>query len=240
MKKSLVVILSLSLVLLSACTSQIDGSDSKNESTSHIQTSSDINNSNNNKNMSETNEEKKDTAVSCTRDVDMAMVKAPTQEDADSIQGTEKMVVMETNKGTIKINLFTEKAPLTTANFVNLVNAGFYNCLTFHRVIKDFMIQGGDPNGNGTGGPGYKFEDEFDESLKHTGPGILSMANSGPGTNGSQFFITTIATPWLNNAHTVFGEVVEGLDVVSAIENTETGFQDKPADDVVMTKVYVE
>lgn len=123
----------------------------------------------------------------------------------------------ETTKGSIVIKLFPEKAPKTVANFVNLADRGFYNGLTFHRVISDFMIQGGDPEGSGRGGPGYRFEDEFDPSLKHDGPGVLSMANAGPGTNGSQFFITHVATPWLDGKHTVFGKVSSGQDVVNKI-----------------------
>jgi peptidyl-prolyl cis-trans isomerase B (cyclophilin B) len=126
---------------------------------------------------------------------------------------------IKTNKGDININLTDDKTPVTVANFVNLVKNGFYNDLSFHRVIPDFMIQGGCPIGTGTGGPGYKFEDEFDASLKHNKPGILSMANAGPGTNGSQFFVTHVATPWLDGKHSVFGEVVSADDqaVVNAI-----------------------
>jgi peptidyl-prolyl cis-trans isomerase B (cyclophilin B) len=126
---------------------------------------------------------------------------------------------MKTNKGDIHLNLFADKAPITVANFVNLAQKGFYNGLTFHRVINDFMIQGGCPLGTGTGGPGYKFQDEFVPELKHNKPGILSMANAGPGTNGSQFFITHVPTPWLDGKHTVFGEVVgpEDQNVVNSI-----------------------
>ncbi len=124
---------------------------------------------------------------------------------------------IETSKGKIVVALEPNKTPVTTANFVNLAQKGFYNGITFHRVIPDFMIQGGDPTGTGAGGPGYRFEDEFDASLKHTGPGILSMANAGPGTNGSQFFITHVATPWLDGKHSVFGRVTAGQDVVNAI-----------------------
>lgn len=124
---------------------------------------------------------------------------------------------IETSKGKIQLELFQKETPVTVANFVNLAKKGFYNGLTFHRVIKDFMIQGGDPTGTGSGGPGYQFEDEFSPQLKHTGPGTLSMANAGPGTNGSQFFITHVATPWLDNHHTIFGKVLKGQDVVNAI-----------------------
>ncbi len=130
------------------------------------------------------------------------------------------IAVIATEKGTINITLFEDKTPVTVANFVNLANRGFYNGLKFHRVISDFMIQGGCPSGTGTGGPGYRFEDEFVAELKHDKAGILSMANAGPGTNGSQFFITHLPTPHLNGKHTVFGEVVakEDQDVVDSIQ----------------------
>lgn len=126
---------------------------------------------------------------------------------------------ISTNKGTINLDLYADKAPKTVANFVNLAIRGFYNGLRFHRVISDFMIQGGCPNGDGRGGPGYRFEDEFHSDLKHSQPGILSMANAGPGTNGSQFFITHIETPWLDGRHTVFGKVQSEKDqeVVNSI-----------------------
>lgn len=129
---------------------------------------------------------------------------------------------LKTSKGTIEIALEAEKTPVTVANFVNLAQKGFYNGIKFHRVIPDFMIQGGDPTGTGAGGPGYRFEDEFDPTLKHTGPGILSMANAGPGTNGSQFFITHVATPWLDGKHSVFGHVLKGQDVVDSIAQGDT------------------
>ncbi len=119
---------------------------------------------------------------------------------------------INTNKGIIKLNLFYDEAPLTVSNFVNLSKKGYYDNLSFHRVINDIMIQGGCPQGTGTGGPGYQFEDEFHPNRKHDKPGVLSMANSGPGTNGSQFFITHIETPWLDNNHTVFGEIQEDSD----------------------------
>jgi len=124
----------------------------------------------------------------------------------------EVKIVMKTSKGDIKLRLFAEKAPVTVANFVNLAKRGYYDGLTFHRVIPDFMIQGGCPHGTGTGGPGYRFEDECTPELKHDAPGKLSMANAGPGTNGSQFFITHVETPWLDGRHTVFGEVLDGRD----------------------------
>ena len=133
-------------------------------------------------------------------------------------------VNINTNKGTIKLNLFYNEAPITVANFINLSKRGFYNNLSFHRVIDDFMIQGGCPLGTGTGGPGYQFNDEFHPDKKHDKPGILSMANAGPGTNGSQFFITHIATPWLDNNHTVFGEISDSNDqnVVNSIVQGDT------------------
>jgi cyclophilin family peptidyl-prolyl cis-trans isomerase len=124
---------------------------------------------------------------------------------------------IKTDKGDIVIDLFASKTPNTVNNFVFLARQGFYDGTIFHRVIANFMVQGGDPTGTGMGGPGYKFKDEFDPSLKHNKPGILSMANAGPGTNGSQFFITHVPTPWLDGKHSVFGEVKEGMDVVNAI-----------------------
>ncbi|MCP3677407.1 MAG: peptidylprolyl isomerase [Deltaproteobacteria bacterium] len=131
---------------------------------------------------------------------------------------------IETNKGKINVRLFDEQAPFTVANFVNLANRGFYNGISFHRVIPDFMVQCGCPLGNGTGGPGYRFDDECVAELRHDKPGVLSMANAGPGTNGSQFFITHLATPWLDMKHTVFGEVVSDEDqgVVDSIAQRDT------------------
>ena len=128
-----------------------------------------------------------------------------------------KTATIETDKGTISLELFDDKVPRTCENFVNLSTDGFYDGLTFHRVLDNFMVQTGCPQGTGTGDAGYKFDDEFHAELTHAGPGILSMANSGPNTNGSQFFITHVATPWLDNKHSVFGRVVEGQDVVDAI-----------------------
>jgi len=131
---------------------------------------------------------------------------------------------MTTSKGTITLTLFADKTPITVANFANLAQRGFYNGLKFHRVIPDFMVQGGCPKGTGTSGPGYDFEDEFDASLGHTKPGILSMANAGPGTNGSQFFITHVPCPWLDGKHSVFGEVISESDqaVIDSIKQGDT------------------
>ena len=131
--------------------------------------------------------------------------------------------LIKTNKGNIKIDLYVDKAPLTVANFANLAKRGYYNNLDFHRVIDDFMIQGGCPLGTGTGGPGYQFKDEFHPDLKHDGPGVLSMANAGPSTNGSQFFITHIDTPWLDGKHTVFGKVQDSAsqEVVNQISQND-------------------
>ena len=126
------------------------------------------------------------------------------------------IATFDTARGPIKVELYPEKAPLTVANFVNLVQRGFYDGLTFHRVIPDFMIQGGCPEGSGRGGPGYRFEDETSNGVKHE-RGVLSMANAGPNTNGSQFFITHIKTDWLDGKHTVFGKVIEGLEVVDSV-----------------------
>ena len=151
-----------------------------------------------------------------------------------------RIAVIETNHGTMEIELFEDKAPITTKNFIDLTEKGFYDGLIFHRVIKEFMIQGGDPKGDGTGGPGYKIQDEFDPSLKHDKAGILSMANSGPNTGGSQFFITLIPTPWLDNKHAVFGQIVKGGDVLKEIGQVQTGPGDKPVEDVVIEKIIIK
>ena len=127
------------------------------------------------------------------------------------------IATIKTNKGDMVLVLTADKTPVTVNNYVFLANDGYYDGVVFHRVIPDFMIQGGDPTGTGRGGPGYQFGDEFDPSLKHDGPGVLSMANAGPGTNGSQFFITHVATPWLDGKHSVFGRLIEGEDVLFAI-----------------------
>lgn len=161
-----------------------------------------------------------------------------------------------TSEGTFKAKLLDENAPTTVANFVDLASGKrewrdprdnerktdkLYDGTIFHRVIPDFMIQGGDPLGSGTGGPGYKFEDEFPPNgPKFDKPGLLAMANAGPNTNGSQFFVTVIPTPWLNNKHTIFGEVSEGMDVVTKISNLPTGAQDRPQTDVLLERVEIE
>lgn len=145
----------------------------------------------------------------------------------------------KTNLGSFSIELFEDRAPQTTKNFIDLAEKGFYNGVIFHRVIRDFMIQGGDPTGTGRGGPGYTIPDEFHPDLKHGSAGILSMANAGPNTGGSQFFITLEATPWLDGKHAVFGEVTNGMDVVQAIGVTATARGDRPVEDVVMESVTI-
>jgi cyclophilin family peptidyl-prolyl cis-trans isomerase len=146
----------------------------------------------------------------------------------------------DTSMGKFTIELFEQQVPNTVGNFVKLAEKNFYDGVIFHRVIDGFMIQGGDPTGTGRGGPGYQFADEFRPDLRHTTEGILSMANAGPNTNGSQFFITLAPTPHLDNRHSVFGKVVEGMDVVKKIGKTQTKAGDRPATDVVMNKVTIE
>lgn len=184
-----------------------------------------------------------------------AEVKAKPAVQPPAKKGKPMFAVMETSMGTFKIKLFADEAPKTVENFVSLAEGtkewtdpkngkkekkSLYNGTIFHRVIPNFMIQGGDPLGNGTGGPGYRFADEFSPKLKHSKPGILSMANSGPGTNGSQFFVTVAATPWLDNKHSVFGEVVEGMDIVTKISETKTAPGDKPVQPVILKSVKIE
>lgn len=151
-----------------------------------------------------------------------------------------RIAVFETNMGNFEIELFEDKAPKTTKNFIDLAEKGFYDGLIFHRVIDGFMIQGGDPEGTGTGGPGYTIKDEFHKDLKHNSEGILSMANAGPDTGGSQFFITLDKTPWLDGHHAVFGKVTKGMDVVKKIGKTKTDFQDRPVEKVVMQKITIK
>ena len=148
-----------------------------------------------------------------------------------------RVVEFKTNMGTFKAELYEQRAPVTTSNFVKLINSKFYDGLTFHRVIENFMIQGGDPLANGMGGPGYTIPDEFHGELKHDSPGILSMANAGPNTGGSQFFITHVPTPGLDGKHSVFGKVIEGMDIVDKIAKVETDPADKPLAPVIMESV---
>lgn len=159
---------------------------------------------------------------------------APAQQPAKN-----SVAVFETSMGTFKIELFEDKAPVTTKNFITLVNKKFYDGLIFHRIIDGFMLQGGDPAGNGTGGPGYTIPDEFSKQLRHDSAGMLSMANAGPNTGGSQFFITLAATPWLDNNHSVFGKVIEGMEVVRAIGKVNTDSSEKPEKDVVIKKITI-
>ena len=147
---------------------------------------------------------------------------------------------IRTNHGSIGIELFASQSPKTVNNFVTLSRDGFYDGIIFHRVIPNFMIQGGDPTGTGTGGPGYQFEDEFDSSLKFDRAGLLAMANSGPNTNGSQFFITTVPTPHLTGAHTIFGAVTEGQDIVDAISKAPTSSGDRPVDEIRIDGIDID
>ncbi len=172
----------------------------------------------------------------------MKAEKNPHKEEVNGLSA-----VFKTTMGDFEIELFAKEAPETVWNFVNLAEGrqktskegNFYDGLIFHRVIRGFMIQGGCPEGSGRGGPGYRFQDEFSRELRHSGEGILSMANAGPGTNGSQFFITLGATPHLDGRHTVFGKVVKGMDVVKKIGDTPTGAMDRPKTDVVINHVEI-
>ncbi|MDR2460159.1 MAG: peptidylprolyl isomerase [Deltaproteobacteria bacterium] len=150
------------------------------------------------------------------------------------------IAVFDTSMGTFEVELYTDLAPLTANNFIKLVNDKFYDGTIFHRVIDDFMIQGGDPTGTGTGGPGYSIKDEFGPGLVHNEAGILSMANSGKDTGGSQFFITLVPTPWLDNKHAIFGHVISGLDVVKAIGKEPVGARDKPYKDVTINSITIK
>ncbi|MGE5819256.1 MAG: peptidylprolyl isomerase [Deltaproteobacteria bacterium] len=183
----------------------------------------------------------------------LAAVFCATRVDAQEKKGPV-YATLKTSSGDIVIQLFEDKAPKTVANFIALATGAkewtdpktgektkrpLYNGTIFHRVIPGFMIQGGDPLGNGTGGPGYRFEDEFNPDLKHSKPGILSMANAGPNTNGSQFFITEKPTPWLDGKHSVFGEVVKGQNVVDAIANVPRDLRDRPIKEVVLQEIVI-
>jgi cyclophilin family peptidyl-prolyl cis-trans isomerase len=165
------------------------------------------------------------------------------KEEESTVIKEKTIAIINTNMGKIEIELFADQTPRTVENFVGLANKGYYSGVIFHRVIDNFMIQGGDPTGTGRGGESFwggKFADEFVPSLKHSEPGILSMANAGPNTNGSQFFITVVPTPWLDGKHTVFGKVINGMNVVYDIAKVKTGPGDKPVNDVVMETVTIE
>ncbi len=151
--------------------------------------------------------------------------------------GNDYFATIHTEKGSIRVKLYADKAPNTVNNFVFLARDGYFDGTTFHRVIKDFMLQGGDPTGSGMGGPGYKIRDEFHPDLRHDRPGILSMANAGPNTGGSQFFVTHIATPWLDGRHAIFGEVVEGIDVVYAIRERDPQSDPQPGDKIERVEI---
>ena len=155
-------------------------------------------------------------------------------------EGRHPMATIETTKGTIEIELYPEEAPKTVENFVTLAKKGFYNGIVFHRVIPGFMIQTGDPTGTGRGGPGYTFADEISPKLKHDAPGVVSMANAGPNTNGSQFFVTLAPTPWLNGKHTIFGRVTQGQEVAQAIAAVPRDANDRPTTEIKMLKVTVQ
>jgi len=171
------------------------------------------------------------------------LINKPEKDVMSEVEDSMLVAVMKTNMGTVEIELFEKQTPKTVENFSGLAKKGYYNGVIFHRVIPNFMIQGGDPTGTGRGGEslwGKKFNDEFVPALKHSEPGMLSMANAGPNTNGSQFFITVIPTPWLDGKHTIFGKVINGMDVVYAISKVQTGAMDKPVKDVIIEEVNLE
>lgn len=188
-----------------------------------------------------TTRDKKTTEVPVTTPAETSQTgrQAPTVEEVATYteQAKTHLARLTTSKGVIDIEFFPNEAPKTVANFLKLAESGFYNGVIFHRVIPDFMIQGGDPDGTGRGGPGYQFEDEFSSNLQHDKAGILSMANAGPGTNGSQFFITVAPTPWLDGRHTIFGQVVSGMDTVNTIVNVERDPNDRPLEPVTIEKI---
>lgn len=171
------------------------------------------------------------------------LINKPEKDVMSEVEDSMLVAVMKTNMGTVEIELFEKQTPKTVENFSGLAKKGYYNGVIFHRVIPNFMIQGGDPTGTGRGGEslwGKKFNDEFVSELKHSEPGVLSMANAGPNTNGSQFFITVIPTQWLDGKHTIFGKVITGMDVVYSISKVQTGAMDKPVKDVIIEEVNLE
>ena len=153
---------------------------------------------------------------------------------------SNRIAVFETNMGNFEVELFEDKAPITTKNFIDLAEKNFYDGVIFHRVIKNFMIQGGDPTGTGMGGSEHTIPDEFSPDLRHDSAGVLSMANAGPNTGSSQFFITVVATPWLDDHHSVFGHVIKGMDVVKAISEVKTDYGNRPVDKVVINKITIK
>ena len=168
------------------------------------------------------------------------MLSVPAFADDEELPAKRPVAAFTTSMGNFRIELYSDLAPNTVNNFISLAKKNFYDGVIFHRVIDGFMIQGGDPTGTGMGGPGYKIDDEFGEGLKHNAKGILSMANAGPNTGGSQFFITLVPTPWLDGHHAIFGHVIEGMDVVEAIGHTETNRQDRPIKPVVIQSITIE
>jgi cyclophilin family peptidyl-prolyl cis-trans isomerase len=181
------------------------------------------------------------TAVIALLCLSLAFFSSPTvtRAEAGAKKHKRPVATFETNMGTFKVELFDDLAPKTCRSFMDLADRHFYDGVIFHRVIDGFMIQGGDPTGTGRGGPGYTIPDEFGEGLAHDGPGILSMANAGPNTGGSQFFITLAATPWLDGKHAIFGKVAEGMNVVEAIGKVSKDPNDKPLQPVVIEKLFV-
>ncbi|MDR2353421.1 MAG: peptidylprolyl isomerase [Deltaproteobacteria bacterium] len=163
----------------------------------------------------------------------------PPSGKGDKANPARPIALFQTSKGNFEVEIFTDLAPKTAENFINLINKKFYDGTIFHRVISDFMIQGGDPTGTGTGGPGYQIQDEFGPGLAHDAPGMLSMANAGPNTGGSQFFITLVPTQWLDGKHAIFGRVVKGMDVVNSIGSVKTSASDRPIEDVTIKSVTI-
>ncbi|MBQ7155618.1 MAG: peptidylprolyl isomerase [Synergistaceae bacterium] len=170
----------------------------------------------------------------------LPVLAAPAVADEEAAPAKRPVAVFTTSMGNFRIELYSDLAPNTVKNFVDLAKKNFYDGVIFHRVIDGFMIQGGDPTGTGMGGPGYKIDDEFGDGLKHNAKGILSMANAGPNTGGSQFFITLVPTPWLDGHHAIFGHVIDGMEVVEAIGKTKTNRQDRPLEDVVIQSITIE
>ena len=170
----------------------------------------------------------------------LPMISAPARAEETEAPAKRPVADFQTSMGNFRIELYSDLAPKTVENFVSLAKKNFYDGVIFHRVIDKFMIQGGDPTGTGMGGPGYHIDDEFGEGLKHNAKGILSMANAGPNTGGSQFFITLVPTPWLDGHHAIFGHVIEGMDIVEKIGHTKTNRQDRPVKDVVIQTITIE